>query len=355
MKMKMKMKMMMFVICACVLAGKSSGLLGFKCSQRSSCQSLVGYKTPNATSIFHLMNLFHLSDSNSILAANNLPSSTPSNYTIQPLDIVNIPIPCRCSNGSGVSDGVPIYRVQKDDGLFWIANYVYMGLVTYQQIQEANGIQDPNLILVGDRLSIPLPCSCDSDHIVSAQRVIHYAHIVEDGTTVESIAHNFGTPTDVLYNLNGISNNSQLIAQTVFDVPLKACNSWVSSTSADYPLLVPNGTYVFTANSCVKCKCNAANNWTLECEPSGLPPAANSSWSTCPSMLCDQTTLSLSNTTTTSGCNTSTCSYSGFSNQTIMTTLSTCPASDNYGTTISLSWKYMLIALHLVMLIVYPL
>ncbi|WCJ39994.1 glycerol-3-phosphate acyltransferase 9 [Euphorbia peplus] len=155
-----------------------------------------------------------------ISSANNLPSSTPSNYTFQALQIVNIPIPCRCSNGSGVSDGVPIYRVQPDDGLFYIANNVYMGLVTYQQIQEANNIPDPDLILAGQKLWIPLPCSCDSA-IQTAHLSIHYAHVVEGGSTVESIANQFGTSSDVLYQLNGIANNSQLIAQTPFDVPLK--------------------------------------------------------------------------------------------------------------------------------------
>lgn len=40
-----------------------------------------------------------------------------------------------------------------------------------------------------------------------------------------------------------------------------ACTSMISNTSLDYPLLVPNGTYVFTAANCVMCKCDAANNW----------------------------------------------------------------------------------------------
>ena len=42
-----------------------------------------------------------------------------------------------------------------------------------------------------------------------------------------------------------------------------ACTSMVANNnSLDYPLLVANGTYVYTANSCVMCKCDSANNWT---------------------------------------------------------------------------------------------
>ncbi|KDP42014.1 hypothetical protein JCGZ_03077 [Jatropha curcas] len=345
------------------LAAKSAAQVGFKCTQNpsSTCNSLVGYKTPNATTLFHLQNFFGVKDLNSLLGANNLPFSTPSNYTIKKDAVVKIPFPCKCSNGTGVSDGKQIYTVQKDDGLFYIANNVYMGLVTYPQIQEFNRIPNADRITVGQKLRIPLPCSCDE---VEGERVVHYGHLVEEGSTTAEIAKDFGTTDDVLFKLNGIANDSQLIAGTTIDIPLKACNSSVSTTSIDYPLLVPNGTYFFTANSCVKCNCDAANNWTLQCEPSGFRPAAKSTWSTCPSMRCDgATSLLLSNTTTT-GCNTSTCAYAGFSSQNILTTLatvSTCPATgpgiespdDNYASRISLSWSFLRISLPLIMLSVH--
>ncbi|XP_065866283.1 lysM domain-containing GPI-anchored protein 2 isoform X1 [Euphorbia lathyris] len=343
--------LLLILLLLTTLATKSASQ-PFKCTTSSTCRSLIDFVSPNATTISAVKDLFSIKNLRTILGANNLPPSTSPHLSIAAQQTIKIPFACICINGTGVSNKRPTYKVVTGDGLDHIAREVFSGLMTYQQIAKINGIPDPNMIRVGQELWIPLPCSCED---VGGEKVVHYGHIVESGSTLELIAQEYGTTRSTVMSLNGIANDSSLLAGQVLDVPLRACNSWVSSTSADYPLLVPNGTYVFTANSCVKCKCNAANNWTLECEPSGLPPAANSSWSTCPSMLCDQTTLSLSNTTTTSGCNTSTCSYSGFSNQTIMTTLSTCPASDNYGTTISLSWKYMLIALHLVMLIVYPL
>lgn len=41
---------------------------------------------------------------------------------------------------------------------------------------------------------------------------------------------------------------------------LLVCNSSVTSDSLDFPLLVPNATYVYTANECVQCKCDSTSN-----------------------------------------------------------------------------------------------
>ena len=58
----------------------------------------------------------------------------------------------------------------------------------------------------------------------------------------------------------------------------------------------------------------------LQCEPSGNKP---SNWSTCPAMQCEDGFSTIGNTTT-SGCNTTTCAYAGFSrDQKIFTTLAT--------------------------------
>ncbi|XP_039065772.1 lysM domain-containing GPI-anchored protein 2-like [Hibiscus syriacus] len=93
-----------------------------------------------------------------------------------------------------------------------------------------------------------------------------------------------------------------------------------------------NGTYVFTANGCVRCTCEAANNnWTLHCEPSGTNRPSR--WERCPSMQCEGSQgLSFGNVTV-SGCSRSTCAYAGYNNSTIFTTLAqdrdpTCSNND---------------------------
>lgn len=135
-----------------------------------------------------------------------------------------------------------------------------------------------------------------------------------------------------------------------------ACSSSIRNDSLDASLLITNGTYIFTANNCVKCGCDSANNWMsvpysenllplisvplsffkgsdsgspiltgrLQCQPSGLRP---SNWSVCPSVQCEGTGLYIGNTSLV-GCDGTTCAYAGYTSQAILTTISTdstCP------------------------------
>ncbi|GAV60111.1 LOW QUALITY PROTEIN: LysM domain-containing protein/MatE domain-containing protein [Cephalotus follicularis] len=293
----------------------------FKCTVNSTCHALVGYKLPNTTSLSSIQTLFGIKKFKSLLGANNLPISTPQNQTMNATQTIKVPIPCFCVNGTGVSNKVPVYTVQKDDGLYHIAAEIFSGLLLYQTIADHNNISNVNDIALGQNLWIPLPCSCDD---VDGEEVVHYAHVVEAGSSLEVIESEFGTPTQTVMSVNGIANDSQLIAGAVLDIPLKACSSSIRSDSEDSPLLVSNDTYVLTANQCVKCQCMAANNWTLQCEPSLLNPLPVSNWSTCPSMQCEGLNILSVGNTTLNGCNSTTCAYAGYSaNRTIFTTLDT--------------------------------
>ncbi|XWS62574.1 hypothetical protein CRYUN_Cryun06bG0022700 [Craigia yunnanensis] len=310
---------------------------GFNCSSPSACHALVGYITVNNTNLGAIQSLFNVKNLRSLLGANNLPLSTQRNQTIPAEQIIEVPINCVCYNNTGTSNGAPIYTVQAGDGLFHIAAEVFSRLVLFPQIQAANGIPNPDLITIGQKLKIPLPCSCDD---VDGKRVVHYAHVVKSGSTLEEIAREFGTDEQTLATINGIKTENDLKADQPIDVPLKACNSSVRIDSLDFPFLAANGTYVFTANGCVRCTCDAANNWTLHCEPSQNTP---SKWKTCPSMQCEG--LSLGNSTT-SGCNRTICSYAGFNNSTIFTSLvqdSSCSTSSpsNDVSRISLNWDFL--------------
>ncbi|KAJ8767034.1 hypothetical protein K2173_012545 [Erythroxylum novogranatense] len=331
----------------------------FKCRSPATCQALVDYVSPNTTTLSHIKTLFSIKNLRSILGANNLPLSTSPNRTVNAKQTLKIPFPCLCRNATGVSNRKPVYTVQPGDGLYHIAAEVFSGLLTYPEIAAVNNITDVNLINVGQKLWIPLPCSCDE---VGGMKVVHYGHVVEAGSSLDLIAREYGTSEATLMTLNNIVNASSLKAGQVLDVPLQACNSSVKAAdSLDYPLLVSNGTYIFTANNCVKCSCDAANNWTLQCEPSGLQPSANSNWSTCPSMQCQgDNNLYMGNTTTTN-CDSTTCAYAGFSrNQTIFTTLatqSTCPSSNtgpgSSASKIELGWNLLFCFIHIILLCVF--
>ncbi|XP_022762962.1 lysM domain-containing GPI-anchored protein 2-like [Durio zibethinus] len=333
-----------------VLTLEYSAAQGFKCSSPKTCRAVVGYITVNNTNISAIQSLFNVKRLRSLLGANNLPLNTRRNHTIPAEQVIRVPINCVCYNNTGTSNDGTIYTVQPDDGLYHIAAEVFSRLVLYPQIAALNGIPNPNVIAIGQKLKIPLPCSCDD---VGGEKVVHYAQVVQSESTLGEIAQEFGTNESTLARINGIKAEKDSIAGQLIDVPLRACDSSVGDDSLDYPLLAANGTYVFTANGCVRCTCDAANNWTLHCEASRNKP---SKWDACPSMQCEGSAgLSLGDSTP-SGCNRSTCFYTGFNNATIFTQLvqdSSCSTSSpsNDVSRISLNWDF----LFLLVLLCFPL
>ncbi|ESQ50803.1 hypothetical protein EUTSA_v10022752mg [Eutrema salsugineum] len=328
----------------------------FKCGEPgdspSTCRSLVGYSSKNATTLGNIQTLFAVKKLRSILEANNLPLSTTRAQRVIPNQVVRIPIPCSCSNGTGVSNRVPVYTVKKDDTLFFIASEIFGALVLYPKISEMNAIPDANEINVGQKLWIPLPCSCDK---LDGRDVVHYAHVVKSGSSLGEIAAQFGTDNTTLARLNGISGDAQLLADNPLDVPLRACSSSVRNDSLDANMLLPNSSYAITANNCIRCSCAASNNWTLSCEASQLKP---SNWPTCPTSRCEGAeSLFIGNTTSTS-CGPLSCAYAGYSNQTIFTTLSpdSCPDSGgpgppgNYASTFSSSFSFVMVLIQFALL-----
>lgn len=129
-----------------------------------------------------------------------------------------------------------MYTVQKDDGLYYIASEVFSYLVAYRDIQLVNGIENPNHIEVGQKLRIPLPCSCDE---VQGKKVVHRAHVVEEGSSVEEIATKFGVLAQTLLALNGLASANNLMADEAFDVPLKGDLSLSLSLSLRVPATPP--------------------------------------------------------------------------------------------------------------------
>lgn len=296
----------------------------------TNCSALIDYVSPNATTLSQIKTLFGVKHFRDLLGANDFPEDTLTTQIVKANQKIRIPFPCSCSNGTGVSNGRPVYTVVAGDSLDAIARNKFAGLVTFQEIAAANKIPNPNIIDIGQNLTIPLPCSCDD---VDGKKVVHYGLVVENGSSVDGIALQYGVSSaDTLLRLNKLSSPNDLLAGAVLDVPLQACSSSIGSNSLDYPLLVANQTYVFTAGNCVKCSCHAANNWTLNCEPSSSSVVSSSKTNmTCPSRQCSAT--SVIGDSTTSNCNRESCVYSGYNSTTIFTSLvseRTCPGSSGY-------------------------
>jgi chitin elicitor-binding protein len=193
-----------------------------------TCQSAIGYAVPNATTYGELVTRFNTTTTLAeLLGANGLPASTPASTPLAAKTTVRVPFRCRCgSNGVGQSEGGPIYVVYPLDGLDHIARDVFDAFVTYQEIATANNITNVNLIQVGQKLRIPLPCTCDQ---VDGADVMHFAYSVAKGDDPPGIAAKFGVTESTLLSVNKITDPKSLIQGQILDVPLPGKRVFSSS------------------------------------------------------------------------------------------------------------------------------
>ncbi|KAM3259557.1 hypothetical protein ACQJBY_051054 [Aegilops geniculata] len=281
----------------------------------STCQALVSYSPPNATTLAAVRALFQLRSHRALLASNNLPPSTPT--TAPSPSPVRVRLPCLCSGGAGATFQRPTYKVRAGDTLDAVARGVFAGLVTYRDIAAANNVSDPNRVAVGQELWVPLPCSCDP---VGGEPVVHLTYVAPAGSSVAGIAEEYGTTEETILALNRMPDAKSLLAGQVLDVPLRACSSAISSSAIDRNLRVPNASYILTANNCIMCGCSSTT-WQLDCQPTqGLTPS-------CPAAKCGDLFLGNTSTSATSTCESTTCSYAGYTNGTSFTILANLTTS----------------------------
>ncbi|KAI3954850.1 hypothetical protein MKW92_004966 [Papaver armeniacum] len=242
---------------------------GFDCKSPATCISLAGYVPPNATTYSSIASLFGITDLNALLGANSLPIGTSGSKSVAAKETVKIPFPCSCTNGTGISDKTPIYKVKAGDGLDHIARDIYSLLITFKDIAEVNNIPNADKIEVGQSLRIPLPCSCDT---VDGNKVVHYAHKVASKETLDMIGKEFGVTEKTLLDLNDLDNAKDLKAESILDVPLTVCASMVNKTSPEYLSLDPSGTPIY-ASMVNKCPMPGGSPQT---SPSGISPSGSS-------------------------------------------------------------------------------
>lgn len=74
----------------------------FKClTKNATCRSLTDYTSTNATTLKEIATLFGVKHFLDLLGANNLPSNTNNSYKVNPNQVIKVPFPCKCSNGTG--------------------------------------------------------------------------------------------------------------------------------------------------------------------------------------------------------------------------------------------------------------
>ncbi|KAL6633469.1 hypothetical protein ACP70R_026140 [Stipagrostis hirtigluma subsp. patula] len=288
------------------------------CSGSDSCPALLGYTLYADMKVSEVAALFG-ADPAALLAANALDFAAPgAAHRILPMGLF-VRVPTRCACADGVRKSVSVrYAARPGDTLATLADVVFAGLASADQIRNENALAsaDPDAPLdAGQKLVIPLPCVCfnSSDNNLPA---LYLSYVVQVGDTVPAIAASYETTVTDIMNVNAMGSPVAAPGD-ILAIPLPACASTFPKSASDHGLIVANGTYALTAGNCVQCSCGPGS-LNLYCTPASLSGS-------CPSMQCPNSNVMLGNVSThptTAGCNVSSCSYGGFVNGTIATSLS---------------------------------
>lgn len=102
--------------------------------------------------------------------------------------------------------------------------------ISLTRLMQANGISNPSLVIVGQRLVIPgaAPTAAASRPLPTAR------YTVKSGETLSEIADRFGTSTEQLIQLNRISNPNLVVAGTLLAIPGRP-NSAVAPPTSPAP------------------------------------------------------------------------------------------------------------------------
>ncbi|MQM17530.1 hypothetical protein Taro_050504 [Colocasia esculenta] len=111
---------------------------------------------------------------------------------------LRVPVICACDDRIHKCISIR-YRARPDDTLASITCFVYVGLVSTNQIWEANGIMNPK---TGRSLTVLLPCSCfnSSNNMLPAV----YLSYVWVGDTILGIAAEYSTTVTDIMNVNAM-------------------------------------------------------------------------------------------------------------------------------------------------------
>ncbi|KAF8779751.1 hypothetical protein HU200_002336 [Digitaria exilis] len=300
------------------------------CASSTACPSLLSYTLYADLKLAELASLF-AADPLAILAANAIDFAVPDPADhILPSGLhLRVPVPCACSDGIRKATSVR-YVARAGDTLASVAGSVYGGLTTPDWIRDSNGMPDDGGELdAGTTLFVPLHCACFGG-VDNGVPAVYLTYVVAEGDTVPEIARRFRTTGNDLMSVNDLAT-ADVAAGDIIVVPLPACASSFPAFTSDAGLAVVNGTYAITANRCVQCSCGPGN-LDLFCVPAPLAD------STCSSMQCSNSSMMLGNFTlqmTNAGCSVTSCSYGGYVNGTILTTLTTslkpqCPGPHQF-------------------------
>jgi len=135
-------------------------------------------------------------------------------------------LPGSSAAGAGSSRGGSV-TVQPGDTLSDIADRQGISL---NQLMQANGITNPDVVVAGQKLV--LPGSRRATAAAAPRELPTAPYTVKSGETISEIADRFGTSTERLIQLNGISNPNLVVAGTRLAIPGRPSSSAAPRSTA---------------------------------------------------------------------------------------------------------------------------
>ena len=135
-------------------------------------------------------------------------------------------LPGSSAAGAGSSGGGSV-TVQPGDTLSDIADRQGISL---NQLMQANGITNPDMVVAGQKLV--LPGSRRATAAAAPRELPTAPYTVKSGETISEIADRFGTSTERLIQLNGISNPNLVVAGTRLAIPGRPSSSAAPRSTA---------------------------------------------------------------------------------------------------------------------------
>ncbi|MCF8142209.1 MAG: LysM peptidoglycan-binding domain-containing protein [Cyanobium usitatum Tobar12.5m-G36] len=135
-------------------------------------------------------------------------------------------LPGSSAAGAGSSRGGSV-TVQPGDTLSDIADRQGISL---NQLMQANGITNPDMVVAGQKLV--LPGSRRATAAAAPRELPTAPYTVKSGETLSEIADRFGTSTERLIQLNGISNPNLVVAGTRLAIPGRPSSSAAPRSTA---------------------------------------------------------------------------------------------------------------------------
>jgi len=135
-------------------------------------------------------------------------------------------LPGSSAAGAGSSSGASV-TVQTGDTLSDIADRQGISL---NQLMQANGITNPDMVVAGQKLV--LPGSRRATAAAAPRELPTAPYTVKSGETISEIADRFGTSTERLIQLNGISNPNLVVAGTRLAIPGRPSSSAAPRSTA---------------------------------------------------------------------------------------------------------------------------